>query len=332
LLVALAFHLFGAYSGAAEIAIVALQVLFGALTIPVLMALASRLLGARAGNIAGVFCAASPTLIWLPIVFWETTLSSLFITGALALAQHCSDHPQRSLWIWLGLLCGLAMLVNPALMVVLLAGVAWAAWRARRSPPWLPALTLAAWLVVFIAWPIRNEMALNAFIPLRSNLGYELWQGNRVGSNGDFSANLHPNVNAEERDRYAQLGEVAYIREKSTLAKAAIEANPGRFIHLSLLRVERFWTGIAPANRSSLLAFDISLTSILAAAGLFFLRKKSCFESLLMAAPFVLYPLPYYFTHADFRFRLVLEPLALMLSVYAVRRLAGRHTPAIKRF
>jgi hypothetical protein len=43
----------------------------------------------------------------------------------------------------------------------------------------------------------------------------------------------------------------------------------------------------------------------------------------LYALPLVFYPLPYYLTHADLRFRLPAEPLLACLTGYAVTMIAG---------
>jgi hypothetical protein len=109
------------------------------------------------------------------------------------------------------------------------------------------------------------------------------------------------------------------MHEKSTQASAAIQADPTRFAGLCLLRAGRFWAGIMPSNSSKLITAEISITTVLAAAGLVFLWRNRSMARSLLTAPFFLYPLPYYLTHADIRFRLVLEPIALMMSVYAVQ-------------
>jgi len=39
---------------------------------------------------------------------------------------------------------------------------------------------------------------------------------------------------------------------------------------------------------------------------------------ILFGVPFLLFPLPYYITHAEFRYRLALDPLLTILAAYAV--------------
>ena len=51
-------------------------------------------------------------------------------------------------------------------------------------------------------------------------------------------------------------------------------------------------------------------------AGLMLWRRRA--DAALFVLPLVVFPLPYYLTHPDFRFRLVLEPVMIALGAYAV--------------
>lgn len=173
-------------------------------------------------------------------------------------------------------------------------------------------------------WTIRNFTQLHAFIPLRSNVGYELWQGNRPGSDGFFLADLHPNVNKTEFARYQKLGEVGYMREKSQIAKALIGADPQRFVQLTVKRIFDFWTGIGRVSAGLVVAY-ISLTTFAGTAGVIALWRNTKALSILFLLPIMLFPAPYYITHPDFRFRLVIDPVMVMLGIYAM---TSRHRPA----
>ncbi len=73
---------------------------------------------------------------------------------------------------------------------------------------------------------------LGAFIPLRSTVGFELWMGNRAGATGFLDESVFPIFNRWEYDEYASKGEVAYMRDKSAIAKAYIRSHPGEFLRL----------------------------------------------------------------------------------------------------
>jgi hypothetical protein len=318
-LLGLVFYLFGSYSRGAALAIMTLETLFAVLTVAVMMHLARRMFGARAANFAGAFWALSPPLLWLPAVLWETSLSTLLLTGMATLAVSCAGQPGRRWWLGMGAYCGLGMLVNPALMPAFLALLGWAAWQTRSwNQLWL-CLLLAA--LIFAPWPIRNRRVLHAWIPLRSNFGYELWQGNHPGASGLFDARLEPLANPHEFAAYASLGEVAYMGNKAVLARGYIRSHPMEFLRLSMQRVGRFWTGAGGVTNSGVVELHVVITSFLGLLGLGMLGKQRSTAASLFLLPLLLFPLPYYVTHPDFRFRLVLDPLLTILSAYAVLQL-----------
>jgi hypothetical protein len=318
----LIFRLFGSYSFASAAAIMGLQTVFAVWTVAMIMHVARRIFGAPTANLAGAFWAISPPLIWLPAILWETGLSTLLLIGIVALAIHAVSKPGKDLWVVMGASCGLAMLVNPSLTLALFAILGWTVYQTRprlRNGHWVCWLTL---LAVFAPWPLRNARVLHAFIPLRSNFGYELWQGNHPGATGVFDARLEPLQNKREYADYAAKGEVAYMDNKSTEAKAYIHAQPGTFIRLSTERVVRFWTGAGSADNSGAVEAHTVVTSLLGLVGLAAMFKQRSAKvrarAMLFLLPIIVFPLPYYITHPDFRFRLLLDPLLTILSAYAV--------------
>ncbi len=208
-------------------------------------------------------------------MLWETSLSILLLTGMVALALRCVDKGAPSLWAAMGAYCGLAMLVNPSLTLALLAILGWTVYQtgtASRYQPWMCLLVL---LAVFAPWPIRNARVLHAFIPLRSNFGYEVWQGNHLGATGVFDATLEPLQNKKEYTVYAREGEVVYMRNKAILAKAYIRAHREEFIRLSAARVMRFWLGAGSKENSGLIELHAAVTSLLGLLGLAALFRQS---------------------------------------------------------
>lgn len=315
MLVATAFRVFGAYSACAAAALIALQMLIAELTVLALMLLARRLFGPLAANISGALYAVSPPAIGLPVLFWETSLSILLLTAVMLAAVLRVDHPRGRNWAAFGTLCALAMLVNPSLLLTLAAVLLWMTWQRGRFGFRGPMLAVLLWSVLYSPWPICNAYRLHAFVPLRTNLGYELWQGNRTESDGTFDLTLHPNASNEEYARYAKQGELAYMREKSELALAAIKADKMRFATLSLGRFAKFWLN-STSSGSALLSWSIASTSLMSVIGLALLLRSSASIAYLLAIPFAILPAPYYLTHADFRFRLLLDPLAMLLTAF----------------
>ncbi len=324
-LVALLFRVFGAYSNGAAEALLMLHMLAAMLTVLVVMLIAQRVFGTRTAMVAGMLCAVSPPMVWLPVLFWESCFSTLLLIGFLALALRIATQPRLMLWLAMGAWGAAAMLINPSLTLALVSMALWTVWQ-RRSESLCGAAALRGpvtaallWMVLFAPWPIRNARVMHAFIPLRDNMGYELWQGNRVGSDGNFSKTEHPNGSRTEYARYQSLGEMAYMHDRSAVAMQAIQADPARFAVLTMKRVARFWMGRGGRRSLGLITAWVTATTLLGFVGLVLLLRRRRELGILFAMPVVLFPLPYYITHADFRFRFVLEPLMLLLCAYAVQ-------------
>jgi len=322
-LVALLFHVFGAYSNGAAMALLLLHMLAAMLTVLVVMLIAQRAFGTRMAMVAGMLCAVSPPMVWLPVLFWESCLSTLLLIGFLALALRIAVQPRMTLWLSMGVLGAAAMLINPSLTLALVSMALWTAWQCRGSSIRGPVAAAILWMILFAPWPIRNARVMHAFVPLRDNMGYELWQGNRVGSDGNFSKTEHPNGSRTEYARYKALGEMGYMHDRSAVAMQAIKADPARFAVLTMKRVMRFWTGRGGRRNLALITAWVTATTLLGFAGLVLLLRRRRELGILFALPVALFPLPYYITHADFRFRFVLEPLMLLLCAYAVQVWTG---------
>jgi 4-amino-4-deoxy-L-arabinose transferase-like glycosyltransferase len=317
--IAVFFRIFGSFTFAAALAVMATQLLFSVMTVLLMMQIAERCFGIRAANLAGTFWAVSLPLLWMPTIFWETCLSTLLLVGMIALALRCEQRPGRLLWAMMGGYCGLAALVNPALLPALLSVMGWTAWQTRKTLRYSPLLGVLVLVLVFAPWPIRNARVFGAFIPLRSTVGFELWMGNRRGATGFLEESLFPLFNRDELDLYVAKGEVAYMRDKSTLAKAYIRAYPVEFLRLSSVRFIRFWTGTGNKEGSVFFTLHAVLTTSLGLMGIWRALKSGRVSlSVLFILPLILFPLPYYITHAEFRYRLVIDPLLTILAAYAV--------------
>jgi 4-amino-4-deoxy-L-arabinose transferase-like glycosyltransferase len=316
--IAVFFRIFGSFTFAAAIAVMTMQILFSVLTVLVIMVVARQCFGVRAANLAGTFWALSLPILWMPTIFWETCLSTLILVGMIALALRSERSPSSLLWVLMGAYCGLAVLVNPALLLALLAILGWAAWKSRKTFRYSPLLGLLVLVLVFAPWPIRNARVLHAFIPLRSTVGFELWVGNRAGATGFLDESQFPIFNKGEYDSYVSKGEVVYMQDKANLAKAYIRAHPLEFVRLSTVRFIRFWAGTGSKDGSVFYAIHALLTTSLGFIGIWRLvRRRRLDLAVLFFLPLMLFPLPYYITHAEFRYRLVLDPLLTILAAYA---------------
>lgn len=308
---------------AATIGLIGFQILLSVLTVVVVQKATCRYFGVRTANFASLLCALAEPLLIAPLFIWDTCLSALILVAAIAIAP---DLRGKRDFAFGGLACALTALLNPALLPALFALVGWAAWRARMIP-WLGILVF---VLVFSPWPIRNYAVMHSFIPMRSNFGYELWQGNHPGTDGETSRSNTPAVSAHERSLFIAQGELGYMREKREAATAWIEAHPREFVELTVRRFVRYWSGSSKAPAPMTVPLSAA-----ALVGLVLLwRSRQLF--ILFTLPLVLYPLPYYVTHSDVRYQFVLDPLLVILAGFACETFfawcARRPAPSAKLF
>jgi hypothetical protein len=127
-----------------------------------------------------------------------------------------------------GLLGGIATLSSPVLGSVWLALCVVLARSTRRFRPFIFSILVAT--TVVMPWIVRNAIVFGRFIPVKSNLPFELYQSNVLEPDGvlrNETLNKHPFRSAEpERRRYKELGEMAYLDDYRANALKAIRRDP----------------------------------------------------------------------------------------------------------
>jgi len=325
ILIAGVFRVFGSYTLASAVVIICAQIALNLVTIWLMMWVGRRLFDQRVAIVAGLVWACSLPLIWIPTIFWDTSLAICLMVGLLALVLHFSGKNTWFIWIFLGAYCAMTALINPAMILVLAAMLGWLAWRLRKAQPYGIILASLTFCAVFAPWPLRNAKVFHSFIPLRTTVGFELWMGNRPGATGYLDESLFPSFNPAELSDYRSRGELGYTAHKSELAKQYILDNPVSFVRLTGRRIVRYWLGTGSEKGSSIFALHAALTFGFGVAGLWMLFRARRFDTaILFALPLLVFPVPYYITHAEFRYRLALDPLLTILAAYAVDRLYRR--------
>jgi 4-amino-4-deoxy-L-arabinose transferase-like glycosyltransferase len=269
ILVAGVFRVFGEFSRSSEVCILSAQMLANLLTIWLVMRIARRLFNQLAATAAGLIWACSLPLVWMPTIFWETSLSCCLLTGLVYLVLEYRGLPAitMAVSIKLGAYCAIAGLLNPALLPTLI-GISLCLFAARRDKAYALPVAALVFVMVFSPWPLRNARVFHAFIPLRTTVGFELWMGNHPGATGFLDESLFPMFNRQELDDYKLRGEVAYSAHKTQLAIQYIDARPAEFLRLSAVRTLRFWTGTGTQSGSLLFGIHATLTTLTGIAGL----------------------------------------------------------------
>ena len=330
-LVAVIFKIFGIHTAHSFFAIVFLNILFSAATCVPLFYIGKRVGGLGVASGAAWLWAIFPNAIMIPYEWvWDTSLAALLMATILWATLELADTQSMRAWCGYGLLWGFALMTNPSLgslLPLLLGWAAYRAWKKGQLHLGRPALACAIAVLCCVPWTVRNYLAFHRFIPLRSNLPFELWLGNN--EQFDEQSQVVPPANPERAEirNYIHMGETAFMHDKWEKAVGFMRAHPRLEITLFARRFVATWTGVENPIESfretdSPLVRLVLISNTLAALGALcgivaLLRSRNAYAFPLATGPIV-YPLVYYVTHTSLRYRHPIDPVLLLLVAIAV--------------
>jgi 4-amino-4-deoxy-L-arabinose transferase-like glycosyltransferase len=320
------FKLFGIYTSSSAFVLLALNSLFSALTCIPLYYIARRFSDKRIATwTAWLWALLPPAIYWSVRWIWETSLSALLLTTAIWLTFRLEKEHRLRWWMTWGALWGLLALTNPSCCSVLPFVGIWLCYRRWRLGERFFLHTVAAaavCLVLMAPWEVRNYLLFHTFVPVRDNAGAELRMGNGPHAVGLWMSWAHPSQNPVQLALFKRLGEKGYIAEREAEAVRFIRENPGRFARLCLVRMVYFWAGVprpsVSAVKSALHNWFFLLMSVLALGGLVSIVRQRIPGAAVLVAATAIYPIIYYVTFVDPRYRHPIEPLLVFLGAYLV--------------
>ena len=329
-LIAGIFKIFGVETIPAFFAAVLLNSLFSAAACIPIFYIGKRVSGLGVASAAAWFWALLPNAVMFPFEWiWDTSLSALLAAILLWATLALAESGRWRDWCAYGLLWGFTLMTNPSLGSLFPFLLGWAAIRAYRprSDAWSkPAMAFGLAILCCVPWTIRNYQVFHKFIPLRSNLGLELYIGNN--ENYDPHGPQWPSPITKEREilRFFKMGEIPFAEEEMRKATRFMVAHPRVELRLTGLRVIAFYMGSAAPLRDflesdSLLIKVIFVCNALAALGalvgtmvLYRQRNPCAFPLTVFPAVF---PCLYYVTHTSLRYRHPIDPMLLLLLAVA---------------
>jgi hypothetical protein len=175
---------------------------------------------------------------------------------------------------------------------------------------------------------MRNYGLFHRIIPLRDSMGLVMRLGTKGSTDYWGPYELGPWRNTAEWQEFQKGGEIRYMDHKEQQAVAFIETHFAWYAWTSLRRMVFMWTGYWSLKPEYLkqeemdpynIPFCCCLT-LLAGLGL----RKAFRQRLPHAIPYliviIVFPAIYYFTSPEFYYRRPLDPLLVVLAVYAVVR------------
>jgi len=337
----LVFKLFGIQSTVSAVVMRLFNIACSLAGLVLIFRICRRLWGERFAFIASWAWALYPRAIWFDVTLISYgVLSVLLLIAALDLV-FSFDATRKRDWVFQGLLWGVIALANPSLLSLL--PICWlaVAIRCNRLHEALRGFVISGLLtfVLVFPWTLRNYLAFHAWIPVRGNMGHELYKGNHYGATGDQDYALNPWNNPAELQEYIRLGERGYVLEHKRLAMQFIHQNPSGTFRLFRRRIFLFWDLSHPpkifdVNEKfhGLLYLWIGLLGLLGIALAFpaeWTHSRSSQgghgwtrflptgrTTWIFAAIVLLYPFPYYLTFPLDRYRLIIEPTLLIFALH----------------
>jgi 4-amino-4-deoxy-L-arabinose transferase-like glycosyltransferase len=305
------FKLAGTYSDLSLWLAVELNAVLSALTAVLLLHLGRRVFGTSTGVLAAWIWA-----IWLyaavvSVRLWESSLSGFLLLFGLLFLLKLTDSLQIWRWLLFGVLAGFAILTNTTFLSLFPIFWIWLWTTYRHRGTFCGKLlwgSIAVCMLVIVPWTIRNYETFHRLMPVRDNLGLELWIGNHEGVAHlqEFSGSF-PLI--DPRD-YNRLGEISFMATKREIALQFIREHPSQFLKLCGQRFYSYWS--APDQVSWLPMCVLAWAG--AIAGLW--RKRP--GAVPLAIVLVVFPLVYYATHTWPTYRHPMEPVIVLLAAYAV--------------
>ncbi len=280
---------------------------------------------------------------------WYFAWQELIVAALIYAGLWWCDEPSPYSGSTLGALGGLTALINVTPVPIFVVALVTPLFENKHPRARiLRAATLCGIVAAIIVgpWLVRNALRFGHFVPLRSNAGFELFQGNNPnGAICQQSDSEHPLQDPRELALYKALGEIGYVRYSRDRAFQYIETHPSETALRIAERIYVAWctdiSGRWPGQPGKPWwngghGFVIALVALLSAViplsivafGLVTGRLRGLPHPILFASVFVFLPLPHYFTIANEVYTQTLRSwLALMAAIVLIRTLS-RSAPA----
>ncbi len=300
------------------------QVFASALLIPAVGRVGAATLGLRAGAAAATIVAFYPDLVWFSVHFWSETLFLVLLWWALERLIAADQDGDREAALFAGLLYGLAILTRETALYFAPLAAAWLA--LGRSRPGALARGAAFFLAAactVLPWTARNLVVYDAFVPVSTAGGLNLWQGNAPQSREEIYA-LYAEVPGRiEKYRHARSMGLAAIaaRQPGWIVEKLRDEMP-RFweadsLALAHLRREAYGPASALAYRLAWLACFLPYLCVLASFVAGVTRAPLGRSQALLLGFAAYYTLLHVATHGFARYRLPLMPTLFVYAAFA---------------
>lgn len=260
---------------------------------------------------------------------WESHLAGL--AGLLLTTAGCAWLKRGRTMdcaIATGLVAGLASHLNP------LVGSVYILWvlRVGHSEGYFTRNILPLWitpLLVVTPWTARNVIVMGGLVPMRDDLGIELYVSYNDCAPYSFRENMasciqsfHPNSSAEEAAAVRALGEYRYNQSRLRKALLWIRSHPARSAKLIAARTWFFWfpseNGLAGYRGQRFRMLALHALTLGSFFGLYYSVRRRTISAPFLVLWVVAFPTVYYLVQFEYRYRYPLLWTTWLLGAEAI--------------
>jgi dolichyl-phosphate-mannose-protein mannosyltransferase len=192
----------------------ALQIVVAALLIPAVGRVGALTLGREAGAAAAAITALYPELVWFSCHFWVENIFLVLLWWAFERLLAADRDRRIRDAVAAGVLWGAAVLARETALYFLPVAAAWLVLRRGRGGVVRAAALAAAAVLTIAPWTYRNWIAFDAFVPVSTAGGQNLFQGNARIPRDETYRMVDAVEGRIEQYRYARGMGLAAIRER----------------------------------------------------------------------------------------------------------------------
>ncbi len=200
--------------GEDKLTVLLCQAVLGSLSCVFLALAGWRLFGKRAAIVAGLLLALYAPALFFESLIQKSVLDLFFLSAALWMTSELLAQTRPHLWVLLGLAMGSLVLTRENALVLVAPIVLWALQGPRGRRLAHASLFFAGLLTILLPVALRNQAVGGEFHLTTSQLGPNLFIGNREGADGTYQSLRPMRGDAKyERQDATELAEKALGRE-----------------------------------------------------------------------------------------------------------------------
>jgi len=298
------------------------QVVVASLLIPAIGRVGALTLGRRAGTAAAAIATFFPELIWFSCHFWVENIFLVLLWWGFERLLTADRHGRMRDAVAAGALWGAAVLARETALYFLPVAAVWLALRRGRGGVGRASALLTAAALTIAPWTYRNWVAFDAFVPVATAGGQNLFQGNTRIPRDDTYRMVDEVQGRIEQYRYARGMGVAAILERQPAwifeklgeqMPLFWEAESMALIHVKRGAYGEVRPGAARAL-SAVMLLPYLAVLVLAVRGLVTLPAARGLPLLLLFVAY--YNAIHVVTHGFNRYRLPVMPVLFLLAAW----------------